>query len=367
MKILQALAVLAGTALFFANEADKAPDHREWSIKPSGQADYAQLKLDIKKTNQRWINSFSVPWESLRGINRDESGKLSAPAKFEYRRDAGKLLCEGTFHLGRGNGTFTFQPDANYQQELSKLGFRMSGTRQELDYFMSDVSLDFARAVRDANLRASNEELLEMRNHGLTREYIAEMGAAGYNDLRARDYIELKIHGVQPQFVRELKAGGYKLQSHEIVELRIHGVDTQFMNDLKEAGYDLPVERIKELKIHGVSREYIRELKAFGLKPDAGDIVQLRTQGVNPEYLRGLRDAGFADLDVERVVQLKVHGVSTDFIKKSYDMGYRFKPEEVTEMRIHGVDAAYLRKLKDAGFQDLTAAKIVQLRVHGVD
>ena len=367
MKLLQALAVLAGTALFFVTQAKSGPDYREWSIKPGDTADRAQLDLDLRHGNQRWVTGWPEPWSSFHGLTRDQAATLTAPVKFEYVRDAGKLLCEGTFHLGRGLGTFTFQADPNYRRELEKVGFHLTGGKQELEYFMADVSLDFARAVKAADLRASNEELVEMRTHGLTREYISEIPASGYDDLHARDYIEMKIHGVSPQFVRELKVAGYNLSTQKIIELRIHGVDTAFMADLKQAGYDIPMDRIMEMKMHGVSREYIQALKSYGLKPRAEDVVQMRIHGVSAEYLKGLRDAGFTDLDPERVVQLKIHGVSTDFIRKTQDLGYRFKPEEITEMQIHGVDAAYLRKLKDAGFQNLTAQKIVQLRIHGVD
>jgi hypothetical protein len=367
MKLIQALAVLAGTALFFVTEARSGPEVREWTLKPSDKPDHVQFQMELRSGTNRWINGSPVPWTQFKGITKDQIGKLTAPAKFEFVRDSGKLLCEGTFHLGRGLGTFAFQSNPGYRAELEKIGFRLVGNKQELEYFMADVSLDFARAVRDANLKASNEELLEMRIHGLSKEYIGEMRASGYTDLRARDYIDFKIHGVQPQFVRDIKAAGYKVSADKIVELRIHGVDTQFMADLKKAGYDLPMDRIMEMKIHGVSREYIQALGAYGLKPRAEDILQMRIHGVSAEYLKGLREAGFQNLNAERIVEMKIHGVSAEFVKKAYELGYRFKPEEITEMRIHGVDAAYLRKLKDAGFQNLTAQKIVQLRIHGVD
>lgn len=367
MKILQALTVLAGTALFLVIEARSGPDVNAWTLKSTGNPDHVHFQMEVRSANHRWVNGHSVPFTQLRGLNRNELGKLSAPAKFEFVRDAGKLICEGTFHLGRGSGTFTFQADPSYRAELEKLGFRVAGGRQELDHFMAGVTLDFARAVRDANLKASNEELLEMRTHGLSKEYIAEMRASGYDDLRARDYVEFKIHGVQPQFVRELKASGYTMRPEKIVELRIHGVDSRFMTDLKEAGYDLSADRIAEMKIHGVSRDFIQSLKSYGLKPRAEDIVQMRIHGVSVDYLKAMHDAGFQDLNAENIIEMKIHGVSMEFPKKAYEMGYRFNAQEIVEMRNHGVDAAYLRKLKDAGFESLSAAKIVQLRIHGVD
>lgn len=367
MKFLQALIVLAGTALFFVTEAQNAPERREWTLKPTDDPDFVQFSIELRKGTSRWHHSSPAPWSSFKGISKEQAGKLSAPVKFDHVRDAGKLVCEGTFHFGRGLGTFTFQPDPNYKAELEKLGFRLVGEKKELDYFMADVSLDFARAVNQANLHASSDELFEMRIHGLTRDYIADMRATGYTNLTARDYIDLKIHGVKTEFVRGLKKAGYDVSAKKIVELAIHGVDAEFMADLKRAGYNLEIDKIIEMKIHGISRDYIQTLASYGLKPRAEDLVQMKIHGIDPQYLRGLKEAGFQDLEAERVVQLRIHGVSTDFIRQTKDLGYKFSIKELTDLRIQGVDAAYLRKLKNAGFQNLSADKIVKLRIHGVD
>jgi hypothetical protein len=367
MKFLQVLLVLAGTALFFVSEAQNGPERREWTLKPSDDADLVQFGIDYRTGNRRSSHHSPIPWTSIRGLNKDQAAKLSAPAKFEVVRDPGKLLCEGTFHLGRGIGTFTFQADPAYKAELEKLGFRLADSHKELDYFLANVSLDFARVVKDADLKASSDDLFDMRIHGLTKDYIREMRASGYTNLNARDYIDLKIHGVTTEFVRDLKAAGYDVAAQKIVQLRIHGVDTPFMADLKKAGYNLNIDKIVEMKIHGISRSYIQALNSYGLKPNADDLVQMKIHGVEPEFLKGLKDAGLQDLDSENVVQLRTHGVSTDFIQRSRDMGYKFNANELRELRVHGVDSAYLRKLKDSGFQNLTADKIVQLRVHGVD
>ena len=367
MKFLQAILVLAGTALFFITEAHSGPDRREWTMRPADDSTHVQFGIEYRSNYSRWIHNSPVPWSQFKGISAEEVSKLSAPVKFEVRRDAGKLICEGTFHLGRGNGSYTFEANPKYKEELAKLGFHIAGNKQEIEYFMADLTLDFARAVKEANLRASSEELFEMRIHGLSKTYIADMRAAGYEDLTARDYIDMKIHGVDPAFVRDLKTAGYQLGAQKIVELRIHGVDSQFLADLKRAGYNLDADRIIELKNHGIGRDYIQQLASYGLKPDAEDLVQLKNHGVNPDYLRGLKEAGYPNLDAEQITQLKVHGVPASFIREARELGYNFTAKELTDMRIHGVDAAYLRRLKNSGFQSLTADKITQLKVHGVD
>jgi len=367
MKILQVLLVLAGTALFFVSEAQNAPERREWTMKPTDKAEHVQFGVEFRRPGNRWHHSSPVPWSSFRGLTKDQADKLNTPTKFEYVRDAGKLLCEGTFHWGRGSGTFTFEANPAYKAELGKLGFHISGNKQELEYFMADVSLDFARAVKDANIGASSEELYEMRIHGLSPSYIAEMRASGHTGLNARDYIEMKIHGVSTEFVRDLKRGGYDLSAQKIVQLRIHGVDTPFMSDLKRAGYDLSADQIIEMRNHGVNRDYIQSLAAYGLKPDAEDLIKLRNHGVQPEYLKGLKEAGYSSVDADQVVELRIHGVSTDFVRQARDLGYNFRTEELTKLRNHGVDGSYLRKIKESGYNNLSADKIVQLRIHGVD
>ena len=77
-----------------------------------------------------------------------------------------------------------------------------------------------------------------MRIHGIKLDYIQQMRAAGYTELAAKDFIEMKIHGVTPDLVAELK----------------------------KAGYDLPAKKVVEMKIHGVSPAYIKELNSFRLE-----------------------------------------------------------------------------------------------------
>src|SRR5436190_2592218 len=178
---------------------------------------------------------------------------------FEYVHDAGTLVCKGGFTWGRGSGSFRFQPDPRYTAELKKLGYEEPDHDQQLQMVLADISLDFARQVKEAGLHASTRQLMELSNHGITLQYVHEMQQSGYKDLSASDYIELRNHGVEPRFLQEVATLGYDVRASEIVQLRNHGVNTDFLADLKEAGYDLPVRRIVELHNQGVDSGYLRE------------------------------------------------------------------------------------------------------------
>jgi hypothetical protein len=311
---------------------------QEWTLRRGGSADMVHFTIERWKPGNHSSHSSDVPLSRFRGFSTSLF-EIGGKANFEYVQDAGRLVCEGNFSMSRGSGTFTFAPDPNYTAELRRLGYMEPNGEQLFTMMMVGVGLDFARAVHDAGLNASTSQLIDLRIHGVTPDYMREMEQAGYHGLSVQNYIDLRIHGVSPEFVRDLKA----------------------------AGYDLSAQQVIELRIHGVSSDYLRDLKAYGLRPRASELVDLRIHGVTPEYLKGLKDTGYTDLAAQKITELRIHGVSTDFIHDAKDLGYSFSAQELIDLRIHGVDGAYLRRLRDAGLKNLNASQIQQLRIHGVD
>jgi len=323
----------AATLLAFSEDR-----HAGWELRPSLSLN--QVHLVIRRSNgfSNWTNSREVPLDRFRGFSLSMLASAS-PAKFEYVADAGRLICEGRFLMGTGSGTYTFAPDPAFSTALQQMGFDAPDDEQLFSMLMMDVNRDFAREIRDAGLRASINDLLQLRMHGINLDYIREARQAGYPNFTAEDYIQLRIHGVETALLRDLKADGYDLRAEEIVQLRIHGVDSA----------------------------YIRDLKSYGLKPDASDLTQMRMHGVTPEYLKGLKDAGYGNLRAEEIDQLRSHGVEPRFVQEARRSGYNFTPEELAQLRMHGVDGAYLKRLQDAGMRNLNADQIAKLRMHGVD
>jgi hypothetical protein len=329
-KATTAIALLSVCA-FAADEWEQ-----RWTMKRSNSSDRVHFSIERRRAGNRWMNSTDVPVSRFRNFSADMLDR-TGEARFEYVQDAGRLLCSGRFSWGSGSGTWTFTPNWAFVSELRHLGYGDPDEEQLLSFFMHDVTLEFARGVREARLQASIKELIEMR-----------------------------IHGVRLDFIRDLKANGYTLPVRDIVEMRIHGVSSELIRDLKSAGYDMTGKQITELRIHGVNPQYLRDLRDFGLRPPASDLVQLRIHGVTPEYLKGLKDAGYSGLPVQEIVNLRIHGVNTAFARDAKDLGYQFTPRELTELRIHGVDGTYLRKLREAGMKNLNASQIARLRMHGV-
>ncbi len=332
--VLVIVGVMAAATLLAFNE-DR---HVGWELRPSLSLDQVHLMIHRSNGFSNWTNSRDVPLDSFRGFSLSMLA-TAGPAKFEYVSDAGRLLCEGRFLMGTGSGSYTFTPDPAFVSALRQMGYDAPDDEQLFSMLMMDINREFAREIHDAGLHASINDLLQLRMHGITLDYIREARQAGYPNLTAEDLVQLRIHGVETALLRDLKATGYDLRPEDIVQLRIHGVDSA----------------------------YVRDLKSYGLKPDASDLTQMRMHGVTPDYLKGLKDAGYESLRAEEIDQLRMHGVEPSFVQQARRLGYDFTPDELAQLRMHGVDGAYLKRLQDAGMRNLNAEQIAKLRMHGVD
>ncbi len=363
------MAIVGGAllvVLIAAGQDSLLGTRQEWKLTGGTSPGMVHFIVESWKPGSHWSNGTDVRFDDFRGLSRDTL-EHGGPARFEYVQDAGRLVCQGDFSRGRGSGSFRFEPDPKFPAELKALGYDTPDDEQQFSMLLTGVSLEFARGTRDAGLHASTRQLVELRIHGVSLDYIRDAGQAGYQNLSAQDFIDLRIHGVTTGFLRDLKSHGYNLYPRDIVELRIHGVTGDFIADLKAAGYDLSSSQIVDLGIHGVNSAYLRDLKNYGLQPHASDLVQLKIHGVSTDYLKGLKDAGYSGLFASEITDLAIHGVSVDFIRDAKDLGYSFTPRQLIDLRTHGVDGAYLRHLRDTGLQNLSAAQIEKLKIHGVD
>jgi hypothetical protein len=306
-----AASVLAVGAMAGATLLAWAEDwNADWQLRPSFSVDRVHFTIRHSSALGHWQTSRDVPLDDFRGLSLAMIA-AGGPAKFEYVADAGRLLCEGRFSLGGGSGSFTFSPNADFVNELVRLGYDTPDEEQLFSMLVSNVDRQFARDVRDTGLHTSAGQLIQLRNHGVGFEYIRDVRAAGYTEMDAQDLVQLRNHGVSAGFLRDLKADGYNLRTE--------------------------------------------------------DIIQLSNHGVSSEYMKGLRDAGYASLSVSEITQLRNHGVQTGLIEEAKRLGYEFTPQELTQLQMHGVDAAYLRRIKDSGMRNLTAEQIARLRMHGVE
>ena len=273
-----------------------------------------------RTNSERWINIQLRHDGSNNGIGVPERDvpaladrRADGPIHFTLRRDAGTFDFTGRMEAGRGDGDFTFTPDADFISGMGRLGYA----------------------------RLSDEDVWRFAMHDVTRDYVTGFRNAGYQ-LDAGDLVKSRIHGATPEFAQEVKAQGLgKADIDDLVKMRIHGVTPEFIKTMKDLGYkDLSIERLVQLRIHGVTPDFIKGMAALGFK-DQGldDLVKFRIHGVSPEFIKSFSDLGYKNLDADDLVKMRIHGVTPEYIAQMRSRGIPHPSiDELVSMRIHGID-----------------------------
>lgn len=191
------------------------------------------------------------------------------------------------------------------------------------------------------------------------------------SELTVDQIVEMKTHGVTPEFIESIRRAGFdNLTADELIRLRIHGVSPEYVESLRRNGFDkLTADQIASLKIHGIDEAFIRETQNWtGGKREINELLQLRIHGVTPEFARSFKALGFGDLSVEKLTAMKIHGVSEAYIKEMRDLGFdKLTAEQLMRMRIHGITAEYVKKMRAAGLKNVSVDQMIDMKIRGID
>src|SRR5205085_962861 len=175
------------------------------------------------------------------------------PVKFEYVRDSGRILCEGRVTRGRASGPFTVVLNPSFVSALQKMGYAAPHDDEAFSLVTSDVTLGYARSVRDTGLTSSVSDLIDLQDHGVSSDYVRAVRQEGFTNLTASDISNLRDHGVEPNYLKAIKAAGPNLSIDEIDSLYDHGVKPDYYKSMKATASQLSIEQIDSLFDHGVN------------------------------------------------------------------------------------------------------------------
>jgi beta-lactamase regulating signal transducer with metallopeptidase domain len=338
----------------------------EWTLESShsSSSNPLQLSFGFHRDGTDWTERTGVPLSSLRDFSLNMLER-DGPLQFEYVREAGELLCEGTVRGGRAHGTFTVKPNAEFVSALEKSGYSAPDERDVVFMVMSDVTVQFAREVKATGLELTPGDLAELRSHGVTADYIRQARQAGLNQFSAHDFCELRTHGVEPDYLQGIVAADPKLTADDIAELRTHGVEPDYLKGMQATGIALSMEDIASLRTHGVEPTYLEGIHEADSKLSVDDIDDYRTHGVEPGYLKEMR-AVDGQLNADDVSELRTHGVEPQYLEQTREVAVHLSIDEICELRTHGVEAEYYKNLKAVDAK-LSVDEITNLGTHGVE
>ncbi|MCU1233141.1 MAG: peptidase BlaR1 [Candidatus Solibacter sp.] len=128
----------------------------------------------------------------------------------------------------------------------------------------------------------SVDEIVSLKNNGVTPEFIAGVAQSGIGKLLPSMLIALKQQGVRPEYVHDILALGFGPYSiHQFIEFKNQGVPIELFAALKEYGLlKADPNEIREAKIHGVGASSLREAKQYSSNLNLKQIIRLKQAGV---------------------------------------------------------------------------------------
>jgi len=137
------------------------------------------------------------------------------------------------------------------------------------------------------------------------QSFLAAVVEAGYGDLPVDDIILLRNSGITSGYILGISRAGWgKLKPHDIVSLHNSGVSTDFLRDVGAAGVPgLTIQGVIDLNSSGVPARYVAEVQAAGMGAFPKErIIELHHSGVRPGLLAALKDAGFTRLEAREII-----------------------------------------------------------------
>lgn len=197
--------------------------------------------------------------------------------------------------------------------------------------------------------------------------YIDGLHAAGLNDISVDDLIALKIHGVTPEYIRRMRAAGFNVSVHQLIEMKAVGIDPEYVAAIRATGLSPSVHELTSMKAVGVTPEYIRTVRSQWSDATVHDLISMRAQGVKSSDAAEYHQLGVTDLNLHRLIELKAVGATPDYIRSMQAAGFsNLSAHQYVQAKAIGLTPEYIRTMKAAGFSNLSEHEYVEARALGI-
>jgi hypothetical protein len=144
-----------------------------------------------------------------------------------------------------------------------------------------------------------------------------------------------------------------------------------YAKGLRQLGVEFAPEEVEDrhlfsLAMFDVSTEFIAAMRKIGYREDLQTYVQFRIFKVDPAFVRAMDAVGFENLTAQKLIETRIHNVTPDYISQMRASGNDLTLDEYIQSRIFAVTPEFAREMDRAGYPDLDHDTLVQFKIHGV-
>lgn len=141
--------------------------------------------------------------------------------------------------------------------------------------------------------------------------FVRAMSDVGFRGIDEDEQFAMALHDVSLDFAREMKSENLRgMDSDKLIAFRIFGVSQEFIGELRSAGLTATdVDKLVAFRIHGVSPQAVREFRSAGIDADEDELIAFQIHGVTPQFISDMQARGLKDLSADKLVALRIHGI----------------------------------------------------------
>jgi len=130
-----------------------------------------------------------------------------------------------------------------------------------------------------APVREVRRDAAPVNPHG---SFLAALVAAGYGNLSVDEIISLKDHGITAGFLAGISRSGWeRMTAREMIDLHDHGVPPEMLRAVRDAGFThVEIREVIDASQRGVGPGTLREASQYGSHLTLSQIVKLKEAGV---------------------------------------------------------------------------------------
>jgi hypothetical protein len=269
------IVIVIGSYVIIAQEAVSGTWKASTDVGEHGKQ--GEIHLSFERRSERGgrnQNGNSYAYSDLDGLSPNANG----PVNFRLVREAGTIVCEGTFANGKGSGSFTFQPNQTFLSGMQSRGYTLSPERQFISATLN-LTLAYTDELRSLNLGEIDiDDVFKGRIFDVTAQFVSDMRSTGFPNLDLEDLVKARIFKISPDYVREVSAMGFDNRDFEaLVKFRIFKVTPEFLNSIRAEGFtNLSAEQVVKFRIFKIDADFIRNAKASDPNVSVEDLVRMK-------------------------------------------------------------------------------------------
>jgi beta-lactamase regulating signal transducer with metallopeptidase domain len=222
----------------------------------------------------------------------------------------------------------------------------------------SDVS--FIEEMRDVVGEVDVDDLIALKNQGVTAKYISQLRSRGLN-ASVDQIIAMKTHDITPNYVKQVRDMGFDASIDDLIAFKVHDVSAEFVQQIRGMGFAADADAIVAMKVQGVSAEFVKQMRDLGLKFDQDELIAMRVHGITAEYVKAMRANGF-DVDADQLIAMRVHDVTPEYRKSLESAGLKVNVDDLVHAKVMDITPAFISKVNSHGFRNLDLDQLIALK-----